>query len=321
MTIRRRAGLYFRFRAPEQLELRNMLSGHAFTAGFSHFGGAAERLASYQSVAESMIAQATARNHVFAALGSFSSYSEHTSLTASLTDTNGSATGTVTYKTGIYDGASETELTVSVTGATPNGSLDVVVGGTSGTGGTVVGKVATDSTGAGTAVFSTNPTGTEQAFTTVPTDVTAGTAVNVDTLSGTLAASTHTGGGCESSQHSVVAAALTDTNGSGTGTATYKTFTKHGVTTTTFTVSVAGAAASRMLDVVLDGTTTVGQISTDATGAGTLVLSSNPTGSQVQLPANFPAIIAGTTTITVDTLNGTFATSTNSSQFHHFRHR
>jgi hypothetical protein len=305
MTIRRRAGLYFRFRSPEQLECRDMLSGHAITAGFSHFSAAAAQSAYYQSVAASLISQITAHNRVFAALGSSSSSEYGTVLTASLIDPNSSAAGTVTYKTGTDDGVSETELKVSITGAAVSSPIDVVIGTTT------VGQITTDSTGAATAVFSTNPTGTEKSFTTVPTGVAASTSVTIGSLSGSLAAPINTEGGCESSQHTTLIAALTDMNSSAMGTATYKTVTRQGVTTTKLTLSVTGAAVSSKIDVVV-GTTTVGQVMTDTTGAGTLVVTTG-----------LPTVTAGTTTVTVGSLSGTFATSSSASGsvFRHWRHR
>jgi len=198
-------------------------------------------------------------------------------------------------------------LSVNVTGATASSTLDILVGGTK------VGTLTTDATGAGSVVLSTNPTGTQQAFTTVPTNVAAGVTVAVDTLSGTLATSTHHGG-CEDNQHSSFTASLTDPNGTGTGTATVTTSTKHGTTSSSLTVSVTGATASTTLDVLI-GTTNVGSIATDTTGAGTLTVTSG-----------LPTIASGTT-VSVGTLSGSFAASSNasssfrSSAIHHFWRR
>jgi hypothetical protein len=92
---------------------------------------------------------------------------------------------------------------------------------------------------------------------------------------------------------------------------------------TKFKVSVTGAAASSTLNVAVDGTV-VGQLSTDSTGAGSLVLSSNPQGSEQQLPTNFPTTIAAGSTVTVGTLTGTLAaetTPTASASFHSFFRR
>jgi hypothetical protein len=146
MTTRNRAGIKFRFLGSEQLEARQMLSGHSIGARFLEFGSAAQ-VTNYQSFAASVFAQAAAHNDFFAALGSLSSYSEGTALTATLTDPNGTGAGTATYETS----ASETELKISVTGATASSTLNVLIGTT------VVGTLTTDSTGAGTTVFSTNP--------------------------------------------------------------------------------------------------------------------------------------------------------------------
>ncbi len=104
-----------------------------------------------------------------------------TRLTASLTDTNSSATGTATLKTKTYDGTTRTFFTVSVTGAAIGSALDVTIDGV------VVGQVQTDSTGAGSLTLSTKA-GTLPA--NFPTTVTAGSTITVGTLSGTFATST-----------------------------------------------------------------------------------------------------------------------------------
>jgi hypothetical protein len=309
MKNRRTKSFYFKTGRCERLEDRNMLSGHPVAAMFSPatfgFGFRAREAASF----------AVSALHSSSVAG----YGAETVLTASLTDPNSNATGTVTYTTDSHCGHTETELTVSVTGAAANSSLDVAIGGTD------VGTLTTDSTGAGRLVLSSNPSGTEQPLpANFPTSIAAGAAVTVGSLSGTFAAPTSTGGsddggGCGHSVGTRLTASLTDANGA-TGTATVTTKTYDGTTTTKFTVSVTGAAASSPLDVVVDGTT-VGTLTTDSTGAGTLTLSSNPTGSEQPLPSNFPRISSGST-ITVGTLSGTFASSmTNvSARFAHHHH-
>lgn len=73
-----------------------------------------------------------------------------------------------------------TTLAVRVIGAAASSTLDVTVGDV------LVGQIETDENGDAKIVFSTNPTGDQVAFTNVPTDVTASTAVTVGTLTGTL---------------------------------------------------------------------------------------------------------------------------------------
>ncbi len=311
MNNRRTRSFYFKTGRCERLEDRNMLSGHPIAAMFSPetfgFGFRAREAASF----------AVGALHSSSVAGDGS----ETVLTASLTDPNSSATGTVTYTTGSHCGQSETELTVSVTGAADNTSLDISIGGT------VVGTLMTDSTGAGKLVLSSDPSGTEQSLpSNFPTSIAAGTAVTVGSLNGTFAAPTSTGGsddggssGCSHSVGTRFSASLTDATGA-TGTATVTTKTYNSTTTTKLTVSVTGATASSPLDVVIDGTT-VGTLTTDSTGAGTLTLSSNPTGTEQPLPSNFPTVSAGST-ITVGSLSGTFATSTTSvsARFAHAHH-
>lgn len=105
-------------------------------------------------------------------------------------------------------------------------------------------------------------------------------------------------------------ASLTDPNNStATGTANYTTSTADGTTAANFAVNVSGAAANTTFDVAV-GDTIVGRLTTDDTGAGELLLSNNPTGSEQQLPADFPADISADAVVTVGTLTGTLAADT-----------
>jgi hypothetical protein len=285
-----------------------MLSGRGLWAGDSHFSSPSAQVANYQSVASAMIAQASARLNFFAAFGSPFSTSGTTVLTASLSDPNSSATGSATFNTATENGVSETELKVSVTGATASSTLDVLVGGTK------VGMLSTDSTGAGSVVLSTDPKGTEQAFTTPPpTNVAAGTTVSAGTVTGNLATPTYTGGGggCEGSNENetVLTTALTSTTTSATGTATFKSETENGVAVTILKLSVTGATASSTLNVLV-GTTIVGTLTTDSTGAGTAVFSTNPTGTEKSF-TTVPTGVTATTAVSVDSLSGTLAAATN----------
>ena len=295
----------------EKLESREMLSGHGLSSAFSY------------ALAEigSHLANTAAVSHLTSATSTTSvmhqnSATSQTVLTAQLTDSSGSATGSVFYSTGTVNGTTETLFKVSVTGAAADTTLDVSVGGT------IVGQITTDANGAGTLVLSSNPDGSnEQSLpANFPTSVTTGTAVTVGTLSGSLATPTQTGTGCGQHAGTTLTSALADPNSSSaTGTATYYTSTVDGSTVTKLKVSVTGAAASSTLDVSVDGTV-VGQITTDTSGAGSLVLSSNPHGSEQQLPSNFPTSIAAGSTVTVGTLTGTLSSpSGESSNSGHFQ--
>jgi hypothetical protein len=232
MSIKAPKRLSCPIRFPEQLEVRNMLSGHALGFAFSARSAmnattAFVQQAGHYTAATSASSQLAARNQIFSAFGSSYSASQQTVLTATLSDPNNSAaSGTLTYETGSLFGVSVTLLKVSVTGAAASSTLDVTIGGT---GGTVVGQIATDTSGAGTLVLSSNPSSSQLPLpSNFPTSITAGTAVSVDTLSGTLAASTQSGGGCShgggshdegDSARTILTAGLTDsTNSAATGT-------------------------------------------------------------------------------------------------------
>jgi hypothetical protein len=296
-----------------------MLAGNGFmpfTFGGHHLGDAPVQQATTQFVSSAIAGQSASHIRGGASLGSHSA-SDETSFTATLTDSEGTATGTATYSTHTSDGELETTFSVSIAGATANSTFDVTVGET------VVGQLTTDDTGAGSLVLSSNPTGTEQELPAdFPTDIGADTAISIGTLSGTLAADTDSGdgegeghgGGCHhSSVDTSLEASLTDTDttSTATGTASYSADSETG--DTTFSVSVTGTAASSTLDVALDDTV-VGQLTTDETGAGSLVLSSNPTETEQALPLDFPTNLTAGSTVTVGTLTGTLAsTSTGTS--------
>jgi hypothetical protein len=187
-----------------------------------------------------------------------------------------------------------------------------------------VGQLTTDDAGAGELLLSSNPTGSaEQLPADFPAEISADTVVTVGTLSGSLAADTSNGGdtntgddtgssgdtntshGCHSSVATSLAASLTDANSTATGTANYQANSTTGETK--FAVSVTGAAADSTLDVAINDTV-VGQLTTDSTGAGSLELSSSPTGTQQALPLDFPTNINAGSTVTVGTLTGTLET-------------
>jgi hypothetical protein len=314
MSRRQRTGSHWTLRGFEQLELRDMLSGHALVSAFAQANHVVPQVNSHVLTAAST-AQAVAHNQLFANFAADLGDWHKTTLTATLADPNNTAAaGTVTYQTGTVDRVAQTTFSVSVTGAAASSTLNVSIGTT------VVGQLTTDATGAGTLVLSSNPTGTQQALpTNFPTTIDKGTAVSVDTLTGNLTAATDTGDGCSISHGTSLAATLTDPNNtSATGTIKYHTYIEDGVTQTVFSISVSGAAASSTLDVTI-GTTVVGQLTTDSTGAGTLVWASNPTGTQQALPTNFPTTIDVGTTVSVGTLGGTLATSSYGSAHSHFR--
>jgi Ca2+-binding RTX toxin-like protein len=91
-----------------------------------------------------------------------------------------------------------------------------------------------------------------------------------------------------------------------TGIAKYDTKNDGGQVKTEFEVEVNHLAANSTFDVVVDSVT-VGQISTDGSGAGELEFTSNPSGGEVAFPLNFPTIHAGST-IVVSDMQGTFVT-------------
>lgn len=314
MTFQRRQRNGLNFRGIEQLESRDMLAAHPFFGAFAQAAQFAPQFNAFAAPA-SFAAQIAAHNQLFGNFAAHANNSHQTTLTATLSDPdNSAASGTVTYQTGKVDGTVQTTFSVSVTGAAADSTLDVSVGGTS------VGTITTDDTGAGSLVLSSNPTGTQQSLPDdFPTTVDAGTAVSVGTLAGNLATQTRSEGGCSAARTSLSATLSDPDNASAAGTINYKTSTVDGTTQTVFSVSVTGAAADSTLDVTV-GSTVVGQLTTDDTGAGSVEWSSDPTGTQQALPTNFPTSIDPGTTVSVGTLSGTLS-STGHSSFHSFFRR
>jgi len=121
------------------------------------------------------------------------------------------------------------------------------------------------------------------------------------------------GASAAASQQIIFSAHLTDTNTGSTavGNAVFHSGTEHGQTRSQLGVEIEHALASTTYDVAIGGTT-LGTITTNANGAGHLVLFSNPRGNQPGLPAGFRVNSADTLTVTAespasDTLTGTFA--------------
>ena len=220
------------------------------------------------------------------------------------------ATGTLTLQTSKVDGVVQTVVTVNVTGAAASTDLSVTVNGIE------IGPLTTDATGAGTLVAASNPTGTQtQLPVDFPTTGLSGTAVAVGSLTGTLAGSTNpTHGNCGNQAARNLSTTLTDSAGTATGTVTSVVSKVDGVKQTVLTISVAGATASSDLSVLIGGTE-VGVLTTDTTGAGTLVLATTPTGTQVQLPADL-VLNSGTTVTVGTTITGTLA-NTETGEDHH----
>lgn len=101
---------------------------------------------------------------------------------------------------------------------------------------------------------------------------------------------------------------LQDPNGAASGRATYQSTQSSQVRSAVFRVTIDGAAENSSFDVIVDGSV-VGQLTTDANGSGTFVLSSREDSSEQgpQEPSSQqpPAVHPGST-ISVGPLSGTF---------------
>lgn len=106
------------------------------------------------------------------------SQSTETHLRASLTDSNGTATGKVSYESETERGKTKSKMEIEIRGAVPGSVLDVSVDGT------VVGQITVNSKGRGKLVLSGNP---KSGQAPLPTNIAAGSIVSVGSLTGTLA--------------------------------------------------------------------------------------------------------------------------------------
>jgi hypothetical protein len=152
-----------------------------------------------------------------------------------------------------------------------------------------------------------------QIFAFSPPDGRAGTTFVSPAVAGSGARRDHAFGEFVSHSHGATTSfttTLTDSAGTATGTATYSTHTSaNGEFETTFNVSVTGATADTTFDLTV-GDTVIGQLTTDDTGAGSLVLSSKPTGDEQELPAGFATDVGADTAISVGTLGGSLTAET-----------
>jgi len=183
--------------------------------------------------------------------------------------------------------------------------------------GTVIGTITTDATGSGRLVLSSRPKGPNQAPlpANFPASLAAGAKVTIgdntagdNLLSGTLAVPTpgrgeHRGddGDHEEDENEInLAANLTGTTAA-TATAVFHSETEDGTTKSLFAVKVKGGHTGDVLAVAVDGVT-VGSITIDANGNGSLAFSTSAKSTAVPFPANFPTTIGANSTITVGTI-------------------
>ncbi len=272
---------------PEQLEDRAMLAGHGLGGAVSHalataaaFEAASHRAAAQftaQALHSNVAANVGALDAAFAESGSHCGGEDQTVFTGTATDSDTGEVANFTATTKTYDGETETQLKVSVTGAAASTPLDVTIDGT------VVGTLTTDANGAGSTTI-------KELTQTLQDGVTQ---VGLGTLTGTLALSTSSTSGDENaSTVTVRRASLSDTDTGAAATVKIKTVTStDGASSSKLIVKVTGAAASSPLDVAIDGTS-VGTLTTDANGAGRLVL------HDLTVP------VTDTSTVTVGTLSG-----------------
>lgn len=273
----------------ETLEPRQVLSAHALAQGIAalhhdsdHSGGAA----------------LIANPH--------SQHATVNALSASLSDpANSDVSGSVQFISITHRGETKARLLATIHGADPDTIYDVTVAGT------VVGQIETNDDGDGHLMLSTNPHGKQQGFPDgFSTHLAAGATVSVGDATGTLASRPgHHGDDDDDGDEDQVrlGAFLSDAaNSSLRAVVQFHSETGDDGTETTFRVKVTGADPNTDLEVMIGGVT-VGTITTNAAGRGSLVLSSE----DGTLPANFPTTVSAGDTVAVGPLSGELNTVTN----------
>ncbi len=231
-------------RAFEQLESRSMLSGCSVAAGVT----AGLSIAASHHDTSNIAVLASSRLAGSASI-------QGTFLSATLSDPNdANVTGHVSFTSITHNGTTTSVLTANIKGAAANTPYEVDINGTA------VGTIMTDDSGSGAIAL-------KGSLAVTPA---AGDTVAVGTATGDLAV--RTAGHDEGDENEVkLTTQLTDTTGAVTGTASFKSETEDGNTESNLVVTINGTAASTDIAVMIDGNT-VGTISTDANGNGSLVL-------------------------------------------------
>ncbi len=266
----------------EQLETRTVLSGCSVAAGVA----AGLSIAASHHDTSNIAVLASSRLAGSASV-------QGTFLSATLSDPNdANVTGHVSFTSIMHNGTTTSVFTANISGAAANTPYEVDINGTS------VGTIMTDDSGSGAIAL-------KGSLAVTPA---AGDTVSVGTATGTLAVRGHEGGdeGDETEVH--LTAKLADTTGAVTGTASFKSETEDGNTESKLAVTINGAAANMDFDVLVNGTS-VGTLTTDADGNGSLT---------VKDPS--VAIMEGDT-IAVGDATGTFAVAPEVTSVLHLRSR
>ncbi len=299
MSLKRKSSLFEQSAYVEQLESRAMLAGHPLAM-------AAHTATQSQSALVANQVSATV-----AQVANITNCGLGMTLNSTLTDDTTGASASVNLQAG-----TTTRLSVNVTGATAGDVLDVTVAGV------VVGSITVGDDGTGSLVLSSNPQTGETALPTdFPTGNLKGAVISVGAdLTGTLSlgVGTQHGGHHHGTTVTRLSGTLTDTAGTATGSATLKIVTKSDSSTNTrFTVSVTGATASTDLDVSINGTS-IGTLTADANGAGSVTFATNPKTGQTALPANFPVgDLTGATVTVGGTISGSLSNNSSLRSGHH----
>jgi len=235
-------------------------------------------------------------DHIPAAIAGNLQGNLHTAITAlqaNLTDpADTSVVGTVNYFSAEHRGDTKALFVAAIRGADANTTYDVAIDGT------VVGEITTNDNGNGRLIFSSRGRGNTETFPDdFPTDLAAGATVTIGDATGELSSRFANSGDADRIR---LASFLSDPDSSVRATIKFSSeMEDDGTTETKMMVKVLGSDPNASLDVRIDGIT-VGTITTNARGRGTLVLSSE----DGTLPANFPATVESGVDVTVGTTTG-----------------
>jgi len=232
----------------------------------------------------------------------------HTHLTGKLVSNDPlvTATGSVSFESAAHKGKTSSELNVQVSGLAPNTSFDVTVTTVTGTqtNTVTIGKITTNAAGVGHLKISSQGKAHPLPANSPPITDTSVIKVGAN-LSATLAAPTP-----ELETETKFKATLSDPSGASklTAEAEFESETEQGVTVRVFKVDIKKGTPGTTLDVKI-GATSVGSILVDASGKGSIILSSHPVdGQSLPFPTTFPTSLDGSA-ITVGVATGKFVKS------------
>lgn len=227
------------------------------------------------------------------------------------TQSNGSST-TYTLTIKVSGGTSGEELTVTLTDSSGNSiELGVITIGSDGTGSLTLSSDSSSASSSTSDSTSSSSSSTSQSSGIDLSSIGSSSVISLSTedssgsssivASGTLTSKTNARrahrGHAQVTNETKLSGTISDASSSLTGSVKYDSATISGLVISEFTVKLSGGTSDSSYDVsIVDSagnSVSVGTITADSTGSGSLSYSTHPRGTQEQFPSNFPTISSG----------------------------